>query len=263
MSSIDKTAIIHKGAVIGEDCVIGPYCIVGPRVRLGARVKLISHVCIDNDTEIGDDTIIYPFAALGIKSQDLKYQDDESMTGLRIGKRNRIREYVTIHSGTPASSGTEIGNDCQIMVNAHIGHDCKLGNGIVLSNLVQIAGHVEIEDNAIISALSAVHQFCHVGRNAFLGGMSGAGTDILPYSIFDGRPATYKTINRVGLTRCGFTNEDLHAIHTVYTAFFDKSSDTTASDRLKKVRKEVGDNKYALDAIDFIENRSSRNVVAG
>ncbi|MDR1697079.1 MAG: acyl-ACP--UDP-N-acetylglucosamine O-acyltransferase [Rickettsiales bacterium] len=257
---IHPSSVIHDGAVLGADVKIGPFCVVGPNVVLGDRVELVSHVVLDGKTEIGDDTMIYPFAAIGILGQDRKFQEDETMTGVRIGKRNKIREYVTIQSGTPASTGTEIGDDCQIMVNAHVGHDCKLGNDIVLSNLAQIAGHVEIEDHAIISAMSAVHQFCRIGRNAFLGGMSGAGNDIPPYSICDGVPAKYRTINRVGLTRHGFTNEDIHAIHAVYSALFDGDESVPLADRLKRVRREVNGNKYALDAIDFIENRSKRGI---
>ncbi|MCL1892145.1 MAG: acyl-ACP--UDP-N-acetylglucosamine O-acyltransferase [Alphaproteobacteria bacterium] len=260
---IHPTAIVHKNAKIGADVKIGPFCTVGENVTLGDRVELVSSVVIDGHTEIGDDTIVYPFAVLGVMSQDLKFQDHDTMTGLSIGKRNRIREYVTIHSGTPASTGTEIGDDCQIMVNAHIGHDCKIGNGVVMSNLVQVAGHVEIEDNAIISAASGIVQFCRIGRNAFVGGMTGIATDVLPYSIFEGRHGVYRTINKVGLMRHGFTTEDIHAIHAVYTAFFSKEEDgTTAADRLKNVRKEVKNNKYAMDAIDFIENRSQRGVSA-
>lgn len=257
---IHPTAVIHEGAVIGEDCKIGPFCIVGPEVTLGDRVELMSHVVIGGKTSIGDDSIIYPFAVLGVMSQDLKWQDEAAMTGLKIGKRCRIREYVTIHSGTPASTGTEIGNDCQIMVNAHVGHDCKVGNGVVMSNLVQVAGHVEVEDNVILSGGSLVMQFVRIGRNAFIGGMSGVGNDVLPYAIYDGTPrAVYRTINRVGLMRHGFTNEDMHAIHSVYSAVF-KDNEGTVSDRLTKVRKEVKNNKYAMDAIDFIENRSKRGI---
>ncbi|GHS98423.1 acyl-[acyl-carrier-protein]--UDP-N-acetylglucosamine O-acyltransferase [Bacteroidia bacterium] len=259
--NIHSTAIVDPKAKLGNDVKIGPYCIVGAGVVLGDRVELVSHVAIENKTVIGDDTIIYSFAAIGAKGQDLKYQNDEDMTGLRIGKRCRIREYATINQGTPASTGTEIGDDCQIMIHAHIAHDCKIGNNVVLSNDVAIAGHVEIEDNVIISAKSAVHQFCRIGKNSFLGGMSGVGTDMAPYSIYDGIPARYRTINKVGLIRHGFTNEDLHAVHLVYAAAMGDFSDgSSLEERLKKVRKEVNGNKYALDAIDFIENRSTRGI---
>ncbi|MBN1324746.1 MAG: acyl-ACP--UDP-N-acetylglucosamine O-acyltransferase [Alphaproteobacteria bacterium] len=257
---IHPTAVIHEGAVIGTDCKIGPFCIIGSDVVLGDRVELMSQVVIGGKTSIGDDSIVYPFAVLGVMSQDLKWQEESAMTGLTIGKRCRIREYVTIHSGTPASSGTVIGNDCQIMVNAHVGHDCQVGNGVVMSNLVQVAGHVEIEDNAILSGGALVMQFVRIGRNAFIGGMSGVGNDVLPYAIYDGTPrAVYRTINRVGLMRHGFTNEDIHAIHSVYSSVF-KDSEGTVIDRLAKVRKEVKNNKYAMDAIDFIENRSKRGI---
>jgi UDP-N-acetylglucosamine acyltransferase len=258
---IHSTAIIQPGAILGADCKIGPFCIVGPDVVLGDRVELISNVVIDGHTSIGDDSIVYPFACLGGLSQDLKWQDESTMTGLRIGKRCKIREYATIHSGTPASpDGTVVGNDCQIMVNAHVGHDCKVGNGVVMSNLVQIAGHVEIEDFAILSGGVMVLQFARIGRNAFIGGLSGVGNDVLPYATYDGSPrAVYRTINRVGLMRHGFTNEDMHAIHAVYSAVF-KNDQGTVSERLAKVRKEVKNNKYARDAIDFIENRSKRGI---
>jgi len=259
MTEIHPTAIIHDGAVLGTDCKIGPFCIVGPQVVLGDRVELVSHVVIDGKTSIGSDSIVYPFAVLGVMSQDLKWQEESAMTGLRIGKRCRIREYVTIHSGTPASDGTVIGDDCQIMVNAHVGHDCKIGNGVVMSNLVQVAGHVEIEDNATLSGGSMVLQFARIGRNAFIGGMSGVGNDVLPYAIYEGPRAKYRTINRVGLMRHGFTNEDMHAIYSVYSAVF-KGTDGTVADRLARVRKEVKNNKYAMDAIDFIENRSKRGI---
>ena len=256
---IDPSAVVHKNAVIGKDCKIGPFCIIGPDVVLGERVELISNVVISGKTSIGDDSVVYPFAVLGVMSQDLKWQEESAMTGLRIGKRCRIREYVTIHSGTPASDGTEIGDDCQIMVNAHVGHDCKIGNSVVMSNLVQVAGHVEVEDFAILSGGVMVLQFSRIGRNAFIGGMSGVSNDVLPYAIYDGARAVYRTINRVGLMRHGFTNEDLHAIHSVYTAVF-KDSEGTVSDRLNKIRKDVKNNKYAMDAIDFIENRSKRGI---
>ncbi|MBR6245617.1 acyl-ACP--UDP-N-acetylglucosamine O-acyltransferase [bacterium] len=257
---IHPTAIIQDGAVLGADCKIGPYCNVGSNVVLGDRVELISNVVIDGQTTIGDDSIVYPFAVLGEMSQDLKWQDTNTMTGLRIGKRCRIREYVTIHSGTPASDGTEIGDDCQIMVNAHIAHDCKVGNNVVMSNLVQIAGHVEIEDFAILSGGVMVLQFSRIGRNAFISWMSGVTSDVLPYAIYEGNPrAVYRTINRVGLKRHGFSNKDMHAIHSVYDAVF-HGIESSISERLVNISNEVKNNKYALDVIDFIENRSKNGI---
>ncbi|MCL2629335.1 MAG: acyl-ACP--UDP-N-acetylglucosamine O-acyltransferase [Alphaproteobacteria bacterium] len=257
---IHSTAIISPNAVIGKDVEIGPYCIVGDKVKLGDRVVLKSNVVVEGPCEIGEDTIVYPFAAIGIKGQDLKFQTDDSVTGVKIGKKNRIREYVTIHQGTPASKGTVVGDNCQIMVNAHVAHDCVLGNGIILSNLVQLAGHVEVEDFAIISGMVAVHQFCRIGKYSIVGGVSGVTNDVLPYSISDGRPAVYKTINRVGLTRHGVSTEDMHAIYSVYQALFDKTEGTTAADRLKEVKKKVKNSPYAMDALDFIENRSKRGA---
>ncbi|MDR1826066.1 MAG: acyl-ACP--UDP-N-acetylglucosamine O-acyltransferase [Rickettsiales bacterium] len=262
--AIDKTAVIAPGATLGADVKIGPYCMVGGDVKLGDRVELVSHVVIDGKTEIGDDTIIYPFASIGTKGQDLKYQRDEDQTGLKIGRLCRIREYVTIQSGTPASpNGTIIGDDTQVMINAHVAHDCKIGNHVVLSNLAQIAGHVEIGDHAIISGMAAVHQFCHIGEYAFLGAMSGTPVDIPPYTIYEGAPARYRSINKVGLARHGFTNEDMHAIYTVYTAVLDGNSTEELSARIAKVRKLVRGNRYAENALDFIEHRSDRGIIAG
>ncbi|MBP5406035.1 acyl-ACP--UDP-N-acetylglucosamine O-acyltransferase [bacterium] len=254
---VHSTAIIHEGAVLGADCEIGPNCIVGPNVVLGDRVKLISNVVVDGRTTIGDDSIVYPFAVLGLIGQDLKWQDENSMTGLTIGKRCRIREYVTIHSGTPASDGTTIGDDCQIMAQAHVAHDCNIGNNVVLSNLVQVAGHVKIEDFATLSAGVMVLQFSHIGRNSFITAMSRVTNDVLPYAIYEGDShAEYRTINRIGLRRHGFTTKDMHAIHAVYNAVF-SCTESVLSERLTKMREEVK-NKYALDAIDFIENRSNK-----
>ena len=260
---IHNTAIIEDGAVIGGDVVIGPFCVVGKNVVLGNRVNLISHVVIDGETEIGDDTVIYPFAAVGPKSQDLKFQEDDQMTGVKIGKRCKIREYVTIHQGTPASKGTVIGDDCQIMVNAHVAHDCQLGNNIVLSNLVQLAGHVEVGNFAIISAMSAVHQFCQIGEYAFLGGMSGTAVDIPPYAIYEGIPARYRTINKVGLTRHGFTPEDVQSIHMVYSDILNGDQSIDLMTKISKLRKQVHGNQYAMNALNFIEKRSGRGIIGG
>lgn len=257
---IHPSAVVHPGAKLGADCKIGPFCIVGVDVVLGDRVELVSHVVIGGKTFIDDDTIVYPFAVLGVMGQDLKWQDEESMTGLKIGKRCKIREYVTIHSGTPASRGTLLGDDCQVQVNAHIGHDCLIGNNVVMSNLVQLAGHVEVEDNVILSAGCMVLQFVRIGRNAFIGGMSGLANDVVPYAIYEGRHATYRTINRVGLQRHGLTPEDMQAIHTVYSAVFANNQEESVADRLKKIRKDVKNNKFAMDAIDFVENRSKRGL---
>ena len=260
---IHNTAIIENGAVIGQDVQIGPFCVIGKNAKLGDRVKLVSHVVIDGDTIIGSDTVIYPFASIGIKSQDLKFQEDDQMTGVKIGKRCKIREYVTIHQGTPASKGTVIGDDCQIMVGAHIAHDCILGDNIVLSNQVQLAGHVEVGNYAIISAGSAVHQFCQIGEYAFLGALSGTAVDIPPYVIYEGLPAKYRTINKVGLARHGFTPEDMQAIHLVYSNILNGDMSVDLSAKISKLRKQVKGNQYAMNALDFIEKRSGRGIIGG
>ncbi len=164
-TSIHPTAIVSSSARIGYDCYIGPYCIVGDEVELGDGVRLESHCVIDGRTFIGAETQVFPFVSIGLASQDLKYKGEPSET--RIGERNTIREFVTIHRGT-AGGGmlTKIGDECLIMAQAHVAHDCVIGDGVIMANAATLAGHVVIEDRANIGAYSGVHQFCRVGKEA-------------------------------------------------------------------------------------------------
>ena len=184
-TTIHPSAVVSPHAVIGPDCYIGPYSIVGDEVELGAGVRLESHCVIDGRTTIGEGTHVFPFVSIGLASQDLKYKGEPSET--RIGKRNRIREFVTIHRGTEGGGMlTQIGDDCLIMAQAHIAHDCVMGNEVIMANGATLAGHVVIEDRANIGAYSGVHQFCRVGREAYVGGYSVVVKDALPFCA-DGR----------------------------------------------------------------------------
>ncbi len=185
MTFIHPTAIVSEKAVIGEDCYIGAYSTVGEEVNLGKKVRLESHVVVDGKTKIGDETKIFPFVSIGLAPQDLKYEGEPTAT--EIGKRNNIREFVTIHRGTEGGGGlTKIGDDNLFMAQAHVAHDCRIGNEIIMANAATLAGHVEIDDRANIGAYSGIHQFCRVGHEAFVGGYSVVVKDAMPYAVIQG-----------------------------------------------------------------------------
>ena len=166
---IHPSAIVSQRAEIGENCFVGPFCVIGDEVRLGEGVRLESHAVVDGRTRLGDQTHVYPFVSIGLASQDLKYRGEASET--RIGRNCSIREFVTIHRGTEGGGMlTQLGDDCLIMAQAHVAHDCILGDGVIMANGATLAGHVSVEDRANIGAYSGVHQFCRVGREAYVGG---------------------------------------------------------------------------------------------
>jgi len=216
--SIHSTAVIHEGAVIGADCDIGPYCVIGEHVALGRGCKLHSHVILDGHTEIGDENQIYPFASVGLRSQDLKW--DGGTTWTRIGHRNTIREYTTIHSATGDGDATVIGDDNNFLAYSHVAHDCHIGNHVIMSNVGTLAGHVIVEDRAIIGGLAAIHQFCRVGTMAFIGGCSKVVQDAPPYMIIDGNPAGTRTLNKEGLKRNSVSEESQQALKQAYRMIF-------------------------------------------
>lgn len=223
--AIDKTAIIHSssivesGAIIGPNVKIGPFCYVGANVEIGAGTELKSHVVINGHTKIGCDNQIYQFASIGEVNQDLKYQGEPTRT--EIGDRNRIRESVTIHRGTiQGASVTRVGSDNLLMVNAHIAHDCQIGNQCILANNATLGGHVEIDDFVIIGGMTAVHQFCIIGAHAMIGGCSGVAQDVPPYLMAQGNHATPFGVNFVGLKRRDFSKDALQAINNSYKALY-------------------------------------------
>lgn len=218
MGSIHPTAIIHPGAQIGPDCEIGPYCVVGEHVVLGARCKLHAHVVIDGYTVLGSDNEIYPFACIGLKTQDLKWSG--GITRTIIGDNNTFREYVTVHSATGDGEATVVGSNNHILAYCHIAHNVTLGNNVIMSNLATLAGHVVVEDYAVIGGLAAVHQFCRIGRMAMVGGCSKVVQDVPPYMLADGNPAKTRTINKVGLERHGVSDEAQSALRRAFKILF-------------------------------------------
>lgn len=254
---IHESAIISPNAAIGSDCTVGAFCVVGDNVVLGDRVQLDSHVVVDGHTSIGDDTHVFPFVSIGLPPQDLKYSGEP--TAVDIGKRNHIREFVTIHRGTAGGGGiTRIGDDCLLMAQAHVAHDCSIGNNVIMANAATLAGHVEIADRANIGAYSGVHQFCRVGLEAFVGGYSVVVKDAPPFAIIQGNHATCFGLNRVGMRRRGYPKDTIAKLHHAYHLFL--SSKLNTSQAIEKMRQQISDCKEVELLIEFIET-SKRGVV--
>ena len=223
---IHPTAVIHAGARIGADCQIGPYCIVGADVVLGDRCRLHSHVVVDGHTELGADNELFPFACIGLKTQDLKWKG--GVTRTLIGDRNVFREYATVHSATSDGDATRVGSDNHFLAYTHLAHDVQVGSHVIMSNVATLAGHVTVEDHAIIGGLAAVHQFCRIGRHSMIGGCSKVVQDIAPFMMADGNPAETRFVNKVGLERSGFTPESVSNLTKAYKILF-RSGLTTAN----------------------------------
>ena len=257
MTFIHESALVSPKAQIGEDCYIGAFSTISDDVILGNGVRLESHVVIGGDTKIGDETLIFPFVSIGLAPQDLKYGGE--LTKVEIGKRNHIREFVTIHRGTIGGGGlTKIGDDNLLMAQAHIAHDCQLGNDIIMANAATLAGHVEISDRANIGAYSGVHQFCRVGREAFVGGYSVIVKDALPFAISQGNHAKCYGLNRVGMKRKGYPKETIEKLHHAYHLLL--SSKLNTSQALEQIKVDVIGCSEVDYLVDFIET-TQRGVV--
>lgn len=247
-NQIHQTAIIHENAVIGKNTKIGPYCIIGENVKIGDNVKLHAHVNIDGYTEIGEGTEVFPFTSLGTAPQDLKYKGEKSR--LVIGKRNVIREHVTMNPGTEGDAMvTRTGDNCLFMVATHVAHDCQIGNHVIMANNATLAGHVKVGDHALIGGLSAVHQFVRIGAYAVIGGMSGVESDIIPYGRVKGERAFLAGLNLTGLERGGFSKDQIKNLQRAFNLIF--TGEGTLSERLEAVSAEYQDNALVRDILDF------------
>lgn len=231
---IHPTAIIHPGAQVASGCRIGPYCTIGEHVALGDDCELISHVVLDGHTELGKGNIIYPFTTVGLRTQDLKYKG--GLTRTRVGDFNIIRETVTIHSATGDGEMTEIGCHNTILAGSHIGHNVVLGDYVIVS-MAAIAGHVLVEDYAIIGGMSAVHQFCRVGTMAMIAGCAKIVQDVAPYMLVEGNPAETRTINKIGLERRNVSHETQHVLRQAFKILFREG--LTSTNALAMVEKEL------------------------
>jgi UDP-N-acetylglucosamine acyltransferase len=255
--AIHASACVEAGAQLGEGVVIGPFCHVGPDVVLGDGVRLISHVSVAGVTDIGARTRIFPFASIGHEPQDLKYRGEPVC--LKIGEDCIIREGVTMNPGTAGGgSQTIVGSRCAFLANAHVAHDCRLGDDIILSNNVMLAGHCQIGDFAILSGGAAAHQFVRIGAHAFVGGLAGVENDVIPYGIALGNRASLAGLNIVGLKRRGFSRETIHDLRRAYRALF--APEGTLKERAEDVAAEFAAHPEVRRILDFLREGGERAI---
>ncbi len=256
-NKIHASSDISADAKIGSNVEIGPFCQVGPNVEIGDNVKLHSHIVLCGQTSIGDNCEIYPFASLGKIPQVANFTDPEQQSKLIVGKNNRIREHVTMHSGTEHGGWiTKVGDNGLYMAGSHIAHDCILGDDVIFANNATLGGHCTIGDGAILGGLTAVHQFVRIGHKAFIGGMSGVEHDVIPYGMAIGHRAGLGGLNIVGLKRSGFTRQDIHQLRNAYQDIF--ADNNTLKERVDQVEIDYKDNKCVQEMVTFIRNESSR-----
>ncbi len=254
---IDPTARIAPGARIGAGARVGPFCIVGEGVTLGERVVLKSHVVVTGITEIGEETEIFPFSTIGEIPQDLKYAGEE--TRLVIGRRNRIREGVTMNTGTSGGGGiTRVGDDGLFMTGAHVAHDVQVGNRVILANQVALAGHCIVEDDVIIGGLSGIHQFVRLGRGAIIGALTMVTNDVIPYGLVQAPRGRLEGLNLVGLKRRGVAREDITALRAAYQLL--AQGEGTFQERAERLCDE-GDSPHVREIADFILSHSERSFL--
>jgi UDP-N-acetylglucosamine acyltransferase len=218
MNSIHPTAVIHGKAQLGENCHLGPYCVIGEHVVLGPGCRLHAHVVIEGHTTLGRENEIFPFASIGLKTQDLKWKG--GLTRTVIGDHNTIRESVTINSATGDGETTQVGSHNHILAYSHVAHNVILGNHVIMSNVATLAGHVVVEDHAVIGGLAAIHQFCRIGKMSMIGGCAKVVQDVPPFMMADGNPARTRAPNKVGLERNGVSEETQAVLKQAYRILF-------------------------------------------
>lgn len=256
MSNIHPSAVVEDGAQIAASAKIGPLCYVSGKAKIGENVQLIAHVTILGDTTIGEGTIVFPGAVLGAGPQDHGNEFKEEAK-LIIGKRNVIRENVTMHAGTPKEHfTTTVGDDGMFMINSHVAHDCVVGNNVIMTNNAVIGGHVRIGDGAILGGNCAVHQFVRIGRKAMIGGMTGVDRDVIPFGIVTCERGKLRGLNVIGLKRSGFEEKVVKSISHAYMYIF-KGKEDNFETRLEKAKEKFKDNDMVMEQIAFIEEALS------
>lgn len=257
LATVHPSAHVDPGASIGPDCRIGPFCLVGPEVVLGRGVVLKSHAVVTGWTEIGDETVIFPFATVGEIPQDLKFRGER--TRLTVGARCRIREGATLNTGTEGGGGlTSVGDDCLLMTGAHVGHDAHVGNRVILANQVAIAGHCQIGDDVIIGGLSGIHQFVRIGRGAIIGAVTMVTNDVIPYGLVQAPRGELDGLNLVGLKRRGVERADITAMRAAFMML--AQGEGSFLDRARKLAEET-ESAYVREMTDFILGASDRNFL--
>ncbi len=253
---IHPTAVVEKGAELAEDVSVGAFAYIGARARIGQSTVIHHHAAVEGNTSVGVECEVFPFAAIGGKSQDLKFGGGHPP--LVIGDRNVFRECCTVHGGTTEDGCTTVGSDNFFLAYAHVAHECRVGNHVIMSNNGTLAGHVTIEDNVIIGGLTAIHQFCRIGRNAFLGGCAKVVQDVPPYMIADGNPAKVRAVNKIGMQRHGCSEEEILQARRVFKILY--GSGLNRSQAMDKLRNEEDSESTIIKIIiEFIE-KSERGL---
>lgn len=254
---IHASAVVEPGARVGEGCEVGPFSVIGPEVTLGARVMVKSHAVVTGCTEIGDDTVIFPFATVGEVPQDLKYQGEH--TRLVVGKRCRIREAATLNTGTEGGGGiTRVGDDVLIMTGAHVGHDAQIGNRVILVNNVAIAGHVVLGDDVIVGGLSGIHQWVRIGQGAIIGAVTMVANDVIPYGLVQAPRGELDGLNLVGLKRRGVDRAEITALRAAYQTLAQEEG--SFLDRARRLA-EDSDSPLVREIAEFILSKSDRSFL--
>ena len=254
---IHPSAVIEPGAKIADDVSVGPFSFIGAEVVLHSGVEIKSHVVITGNTEIGRETVVYPFAVVGEIPQDLKFSGEK--TSLKIGKRNRIREHVTINTGTAGGGGlTLVGNDCLFMAGSHIAHDVKIGDKVIIANSGAVAGHCLIENEVIIGGLSGIHQFVRIGRGAIIGAITMVTNDVIPFGLVQGPRGNLDGLNLIGLKRKGVERTDITALRAAFQTL--AQGEDTFYNRAKKLKEEAN-NEYVDAITNFILGASDRSFL--
>ena len=253
---IHKTAIIDLKAKIATNVHIGAYSMIGPDVEINENTIIQSHVNISGQTSIGKENKIYPFASIGNDPQDLKFNGEK--TKLIIGKKNIIREYVTINPGTVGGGGeTKIGNNCLFMISSHVAHDCVVGDNVIIANNVPLGGHAIIEDNVVIGGNSAVQQFTRIGKMAMIGGMTGVLHDVIPYGLSTGNRNSLQGLNLIGLRRAKFENKDILSLSEAYKKIF---ATKNINENISKLNGSFQENPLVKNVIEFITKDKKRSI---
>ncbi len=256
-AEVHSSAVIEDGATIADGCVVGPFCVVGPQVVLHRGVELKSHVVVTGDTEIGADTVVFSFSVIGEIPQDLKFSGEA--TRLVIGERNRIREHVTMNTGTEGGGGlTSVGDDCLFMAGCHVAHDVHIGNRVIVVNSAAVAGHCVVEDDVIIGGLCGIHQWVRIGKGAIIGAVSMVTNDVIPYGLVQGPRGELDGLNLVGLKRAGVARSDITALRAAFQML--AQGEGAFQERAKRLGEE-SDSAYVQEIVSFVLGDSDRSFL--